>query len=392
MNERHPIPLSVDALMARSRQVAAVDIVDEEIVEPLRILHRSLCEEAHLHEAGATAMQDKLLRLLANRLRMQRDFASHPEIADEPIEAPVFVLGMARSGTTKTQKILAASGDFNYLPFWMNYHPALLTGSRDESLAVRIRESEEWCRWFDASSPEAKLGHPFEAHEPEEQTVLIEGCFRTAAFFGFCEVPSYLQWAVTQSARPMFEFLRDSLRYLQWQGLGDRSKRWLIKSPVFYGLERELLAVFPDAKIVMTHRSPLQTLPSMIKLVECFHRPYDNAPVSAAWFKMGTAMTLNLHLDLRMQGVIAPLDLRFEELHGDLESAIAKIYDFAGMRLNEAARDRMRHWEVEHPMHKAGRFNYSLEEYGFDPATIRADFARYLTFMDNLQTSEEKCV
>ena len=118
-------------------------------------------------------IEKKLLRLLCNRLRMQRDFAAHPEIADVEIKSPTFVYGQLRSGTTKVQKLLAASGDFLYLPFWWTFHPSLLTGERTESPQQRIDEASEYIRWFDAMSPAAKLGHRFQALKPEEESLIL---------------------------------------------------------------------------------------------------------------------------------------------------------------------------------------------------------------------------
>src|SRR5262245_25489827 len=131
MNQ-HPIELSVDGLMARSRAIAGVDIVDEEIVKPLTLLHRGYAEEAQLSAEGARMHTQNLLRLLANRLRMQRDVQRHPEILEEPLEGPLVIMGVARSGTTKLQKVLASSGDFNWMPFWQNFHWASWTGVRGE--------------------------------------------------------------------------------------------------------------------------------------------------------------------------------------------------------------------------------------------------------------------
>jgi len=384
MSKGYPIPLSVDALLAHSREMTGIDLVDHEVIEPLTIMHRSLCEEARLHEQGALAQQHKLLRLLNNRLRMQRDFARHPEIADEPVEGPLFVIGMGRSGTTKTQKALSVSGDFNYLPFWQAFNPALLTGARDESPEARIREADEYCRWFDAAAPGTRLGHPFETHEPEEDTTLTEGSFRTMSFMGYAEIPGYVQWAAAQGPRPMFEFLRDSMKYLQWQGLASRSKRWLLKAPIYYGLETELLTVFPDALLVMTHRSPLQTVPSSCKLIELFHQPFDTAAQSPPTLQAGFAMMMGLHLSLRAQGAFKLLDLRFEEVTHSIETAIEKIYAWIGLPLGDESRQRMLRWEAEHPMHGKGRFEYSLEEFGLSEATIERDFAGYLALLKNL--------
>ena len=149
-----PIQLSVEDLMARSREIAGVDIVDDEIVEPLKVLHRAYAEEAQLDGPGAEAMTQSLLRLLTNRLRMKRDFARHPEIADEEIKGPLVVMGVARSGTTKLQKVLAASGDFNFLPYWMNYSRASITGEPNEPIEERIAAAQALCEWYDSRSPD----------------------------------------------------------------------------------------------------------------------------------------------------------------------------------------------------------------------------------------------
>ncbi|RZI61389.1 MAG: hypothetical protein EOP94_00605, partial [Zymomonas sp.] len=93
--QSHPIELSVDELLARSREIAGVDIVDDEVVEPLTILHRGYGETAQLDQPGAAALTRSLLRLLANRLRMKRDFAAHPEIHEQRIQGPLVVMGVA---------------------------------------------------------------------------------------------------------------------------------------------------------------------------------------------------------------------------------------------------------------------------------------------------------
>ena len=208
---------------------------------------------------------------------MQRDFRRHPEIAEQPINGPVIVMGTARSGTTKLQKVLAASGDFNFLTFWQAFNWASISGEPNEPTAERIAEAEAFCRWFDERSPETKLGHSFEALEPEEEGVLTEASFVTPTFVGFAEVPGYGRWLGEQPPTIELEFLRDALKYLQWQGLASADRPWLLKSPSYSSLELEILQVFPDARFVMAHRSPLRTLPSMCTLVAHFRRAYGTS-------------------------------------------------------------------------------------------------------------------
>jgi hypothetical protein len=381
----YPIELSVDDLMARSREIAGVDLVDDDIVEPLSILHRAYGEEAQLNQEGAGALTRSLLRLLANRLRMKRDFQRHPEIRDQPLKGPLVVMGVARSGTTKLQKVLAASGDFNWLPYWQNFNWASWTGRPGEPVEERIAEADAHCRWYDARSPETKLGHSFEALEAEEEAVLSEGCFVTPTFIGYAEIPSYAQWLGTQSPGIWFEFLRDSLKYLQWQGLASADKPWLLKSPNYNGLELEILKVFPDARLIMAHRSPLKTLTSMGKLVQCFREAYSELKPDLGLILEHNVFNMNAHLANRRAHPELPLlDVRFEDIVGSLPVVLARIYADAGVPLSDASLDRMLRWDAENAMHKQGEFKYSIQELGLEEATIREKMADYFELLDQL--------
>jgi hypothetical protein len=385
MRRTYPIELSVDELMARSREIAGVDLVDDEIVEPLTILHRAYGEEAQLDAEGAGVLTRSLLRLLANRLRMKRDFQRHPEIRDQPLKGPLVVMGVARSGTTKLQKVLASSGDFNWLPYWQNFSWASRTGVPNEPVAERIADAEAHCRWYDARSPETKLGHSFEALEPEEDAVLSEGCFVTPTFIGYAEIPSYAHWLAAQPPGIWFEFLRDSLKYLQWQGLASADKPWLLKSPNYNGLELEILKVFPAARLIMAHRSPLKTLTSMGKLVQCFRVAYSGLKPDLGLILEHNVHNMDAHLANRRAHPELPLlDVRFEDLVGSLPAVLRRVYADAGLSLSEASLDRMLKWDAEHTMHKQGEFKYSLDELGLDEAVIRSKMSDYFELLDKL--------
>jgi len=377
---------SVDELMAEARRRAGVDLVDDEVVEPLTVLHRALGRErAQLDAEGARAFEQKLLRLLTNRLRMQRDLRRHPEIAEQPIEGPLIVMGTARSGTTKLQKVLAASGDVNFLTFWQAFNWASVTGEPDEPTGERIVEAEAFCRWFDERSPDTKRGHSFEALEPEEEGVLTEGSFVTPTFVGFAEIPGYGMWLGRQPPTIELEFLRDALRYLQWQGLARADRPWLLKSPSYTGRELEILRVFPDARFVMAHRSPLETLPSMCTLVAHFRRAYGTSTPDAKVLFEHAASSIDAQLAIRRAHPGLPLlDVRFEDVVGALPEVLERVYAHAGMTLTEPARTDMLRWEAGNAMHKHGAFTYSLDDVGLDEQEIRQRMGGYFTFLDRL--------
>jgi hypothetical protein len=381
----YPIEPTVDELLAQARRITGVAIVDDEIVEPLTVLRRAYNEEAQLDKEGAREITRKLVRLLANRLRMQRDFAAHPEIREQPVRGPVVVMGVARSGTTKLQKVLAASGDFNFLPYWMNFNWASWTGKPNEALDGRIAEADAHCRWYDARSPDTKLGHSFETMEPEEEAVLSEGCFVSPTFLGYADIPGYAQWLGTKPQSIWFAFLRDSLRYFQWQGLASADKPWLLKSPNYNGLELEILKAFPDARLIMAHRSPLQTFTSMCKLIQCFRVAYSELEPDLPLIVEHNYHNMDGHLANRRAHPELPLlDIRFEDIVRDLPKVLERIYADAGLTLTRQSLDRMLQWDKDNTMHKHGEFRYSLEELGLDEAVIRERMADYFAFLDEL--------
>jgi hypothetical protein len=99
-------------LQLKARELSGVELEDPEVREPLQVLVDSLNHESRLSPNGKEAMEECLVHLLANRLRMERDFLQYPEIAHEKIIEPVFICGLPRSGTTKLQKLLSVTGDF----------------------------------------------------------------------------------------------------------------------------------------------------------------------------------------------------------------------------------------------------------------------------------------
>ena len=146
-------------------------------------------------------------------------------------------------------------------------------------------------------SPDAKLGHGFQTFEPEEESLILEHSLVSGVFIAFNTMTSYMQWASTQSPTLTLEYLRDMLKYVQRQS--GENKPWVFKSPLWVGLEPFILDVFPDAYLLMTHRTPHKTIPSLFRLLDVFHAPFSNKPPEYEMPKMGLAMGMEEHLKVR---------------------------------------------------------------------------------------------
>lgn len=377
---------TAEELLAEARRVTGIDLIDTEAVAPLAVMVRAFNEESQLHAEGARGMESRTIRILANRLRMQRDFARHPEIAEQTVNAPIFICGMGRTGSTKTQKLLGASGDFNWLCYWKVCNPSLLTGSRDESPQPRIDDAAHYLRWFDESSPETKYAHFFELHAPEEESYILEHSLYSPVGLGWSPINSYLAWLMGgQDLTKQFTYLRDTLKYLQWQGLAEPGRRWILKSPLYPGLEPFLLKVFPDAGLLMTHREPTICVTSALRLLELFYKPFTDSAIDPRGYVEGQALSIDAHLDNRAAMPDLPIvDVHFRDLVGDAGAAIERVYAGFDMTLSDAARGRMAAWDDTNPPHAKGKHRYSLADYGITPAEIDARFARYNAFLETL--------
>jgi len=374
--------LSADALLEKARQSTGIDIDDVEGREPLQIVVDSLNRESNLSPSGLVAIRGRLLRLLDNRLRMERDVLSHPEILDQPIIAPLFVFGLPRSGTTKLQKLLCSTGDYTALPLWKAHNPSLLTGDRNERPDARIQETEEYVRWIEDVSPGIRIVHRFDAHEPEEVNPILEQNFRSAYLPAFVQVPSYIEWFATQPPQLSLKYLKRVLQYLQWQFGIDGAKPWVLKNPTFLGLEPTLKEVFPDARLLVTHRRPAEIISSAASLIVNFHKLYSDADVRRGAGTMmleGQSFVIGQHLKNRALPE-APdiIDIGYGELTTAPMAAIEKIYRRIGRPLSERARSNAARWEASNQQHKFGAHRYSLADFYLSNELVDRRFGDYL--------------
>ena len=103
----------------------------------------SLNKDAHFSLFGTIGFDQQLRRCLFNALGIERIIQTHPEIRDQKVRNPIFVVGMPRTGTTLMQRLLSLHNGARFVRFWESYEP-VPRPSEDEaaSKARRMREAE----------------------------------------------------------------------------------------------------------------------------------------------------------------------------------------------------------------------------------------------------------
>ena len=381
--------LSAEQLMNRARTATGIEIDDIEVREPLRVLVNSLNTEACLRPSGKQAIEERLVRLLSNRLRMERDFIAHPEIGREKIVAPLFISGMPRSGTTKMQKLLSVAGDFTELPFWMTFSPSLITGYREENTGERIADTDAYVAWVERNGPKIRQVHPFSTHEPEEVNPILEQAFHNYYWSAFFDIPSFVAWETTQDPHLQLRYLHRTLQYLQWQFGIDTTRPWVLKNPTFVGMEPVIRNVFPDAKLIMTHRHPSRCVASSISLMAAFHTLHTDAAVASPTIEVtespgyllleGLAAAMKQNANNRSTfPELGIIDIAYTALTTDAISVVEQVYRGIGMPFSDAARARITQWEASHPQHQHGAHTYALADFGLTDTMVEERFSDYL--------------
>ncbi|MEM9035228.1 MAG: sulfotransferase [Actinomycetota bacterium] len=383
MSWPHRIEGTAEELLAEARRTTEIDLDDEGALEPLSILLDAYNASARFTAAGAVMKRTYVLRILRNRLRMARDLAAHPEILDIELRPPLLINALPRTGSTKMQKTLAATGDFNFLPYWMCINSASHTGRPHEDVTPRIAEIQAYADWFGTVSPEAKLGHDMSPHEPEEEAYVLMQSLRCRALAGFANADSYVGWVGDQDPALQYRYLDDTMRYLVWQGLADPDRPFLLKCVVNLGMEAEIRSAIPDVRIAMMHRDPVSVVPSAAKLGLVFRKAYSDAVPDLS--RSPARFSAQMRTTMRHRGAHpdeAFHDISYEDVRRDARSVLDGIYEFADVEPTAATYANVARWEADNPQHRHGSWTYSAEDFGFTDDDVRTAFADYYDWVE----------
>lgn len=372
------------SLLAEARrQTGLEDFGDGRFVVPLQRLLHSLEHEAHLSEAGRAAQRARVVGSLVTRLRAEAFIADHPEILEEQITAPVVIVGPTRSGTTRLHRLLAEDPRHFAVLWWENRRPVPIPGSDWRRDDPRIREAHEEVRAVLSAAPQLRAIHPWEAEGPDEDALLCEHAFLSYVPESGVHVPGYRDWMQQQDLTPAYEYLARMLRLLQWQKRqrGDPGLRWVLKTPQHLGFLDVVCRVFPDARILQTHRDPLASLPSAASMYSTlWGLSSDDVDRKA----VGRQVRDRLELDLERCFAFrsrepAPRfhDVWFEDMQRDALGALEGIYAWLETPMLASTRRGIEAWLARNARERRPPHRYSLEEFGLDEDDLIGRFAAY---------------
>jgi hypothetical protein len=327
---------------------------------------------------GVAAMTDQIVGYLVNRLQIEQWYERHPEIDDQEVVAPLFGLGLPRTGSTAVAFLLAQDPARRSLRTWEAGTPCPPPETATELTDPRIAEAQAAIDFTNEMFPGFEGMIPTSATGPQECLLLMALDFRSVIFEGMALVPSYSSWLLRCDMEPAYHYHRRVLKLLQWRCPPDR---WWLRTPAHMFSIDALDAVYPDARFVMTHRDVGKVLPSLCALYDTFSRVLTDRPDPVAIGTQNVAQWrtgLMRLVEFRDRGNESRFhDLSFEAVQRDPMAEMEALYADLGDDLGAEARARMEAWWSESSEGRTGPHHYEAETYGLDPAEIRTQFAFY---------------
>ncbi|MBW8783755.1 MAG: sulfotransferase [Novosphingobium sp.] len=355
------------------------DFGDPAILEGLGILLKSYAEEAKFTETGMARSIEAVVAALANRMRVEDWLKRHPELLERPIEKPLFVFGLPRTGTTLAINLLHADPARRSFLRWEAFDSVppprpeeLHGGPRYDAMQAQTELALKY-------APQIAAIHYEDADSPTECQFAMAPSFCAQVYDSQADIPSYHRWFLHDADYgPAFRYEKRLLQLLQAQAPG----RWTLKNPWHPLFLDALTAVFPEAQLVMTHRDPAEVVGSACNLLKVVRLLYsddvDLIAIGDNLVETFEVMIARSEAFRARHGQDAIFDVQYADVMRDPIGTVRSIYGRFDEPFTSEAEAAMKGYLAANPKGKHGRHEYTLEEFGLTRDGVHRKFAEYI--------------
>lgn len=378
--------LEKDALLERVAERAGLDdFGDPWFEQPLQVLLDALKSEARLNTAGLFTADQQFTKVLQDRLWAQMWFRRHPEILARPIRRPVVIVGPMRSGTTRMHRLLASDRRFSHLRSFETISPV----PRPDFDPERLGEQEDFrailarrvMRVARLANPRTLSIHPTGPYEPEEELGLLVASMWGMKHEAQWTIPGYGRWCEAQDAAPAYRYLADLLRLIGWSQQESSLRPWILKTPQHMLDLPALLEVFPDARLIFTHRDPNAVVGSATSLAWnqtiLYSDHVDPHGMGQEWLRKTRLQIERMRAARDSIPRDRMIDVQYDEMERDWRGTMQRVYDFLGFDM-EPAVPGMEAFLARSAALKRHPHRYSLEEFGLSAGEVHDQLGDYV--------------
>jgi len=376
LSQVNPVGTIEDLHASAARRTGLTEFGVDDYTDGLAVLLDSYASEAGLTPLGAKAQRAFLRGVLTARLFSEAAWRSHPEYAQVPMERPVFVTGLPRTGTTALHRLLTADPASQGLEMWLAQVPQPRPPRHTWPDNPVFQYIQAGFSRHHEEHPEFMGVHYMAADQVEECWQLLQQSIRSISFETLAHVPGYSAWLRGQDWTGAYLRHRSNLQLI---GLHDGGRRWVLKNPSHLFALDALLAAYPDALVIQTHRSPRTAIASACSLA---------AHASAGWSPVFTGTVIGrTQLDLWARGLSLFTaqrarrdpeqfyDVLYDDLVADPAGTVEAIYEHFRLPLTGAAADAIRSLAASSRAGGDSPHRYTLDEFGLTGGEVDERFS-----------------
>jgi hypothetical protein len=376
MTERTTVGTVEDLHASATRMTGLTDFGTDDYTEALGVLLDSYASDEDLTPFGSKISRVFLRGALVARLLSEAAWKQHPEHAGVPIERPIFVTGLPRTGTTALHRLLTVDPAHQGLEMWLTEMPQPRPPRESWESNPVFQGIEAQFSKHHIEHPEFMGVHYMSAGEVEECWQLLRQTFKSVSYECLANLPTYSKWLEGQDWTNAYARHKKNLQLI---GLPDRDRRWVLKNPSHLFALDELLAVYPDALIVQTHRAPSTIIPSVCSLAEQatdgWSNKFKGEVIGRSQLELWARGLEQFNAARAQHDPAQFIDVEYQDFVADPLGTVEGIYTRFDLPLTTQAQQAM---EAMHEESRSGdrrpAHKYTLEEFGLTAAEVEERF------------------
>jgi Sulfotransferase family len=376
--------ISVSTLIDQARMASGLtDFGDTWFLTPLEKLIEHVNRDAGLISPESSAGA-RIQSALADRLQLEQYFKDHPEAANEKVELACAIIGLPRTGSTMVHRLLAASPKLTAPWWWETAFPMPFPGESFAAPSPRQGAAKAMVDWLLTEWPDFESIDPMDAMAINEEVVLLDRTFLSTTYDSMMPIHAYGHWQAEQDHGPAIRDLYRFMQVIQHQRVarGEPRRPWVFKTPHYVlGALGGLLQVWPQVKLIMTHRDVAQVLPSYCSMCASLSvnssTTYRKELQGAHWarrFKEGLERLAEIRARLPEGQII---DVRYEDTVSDPSGTAEQLMTALGCNVDNADRAAFAASIAANAREARPTHRYSAADFGLTPEGIASDFAFY---------------
>ena len=372
-----------------SNEVGSDDFGEGDYLPGLTALLQSMDYDPRFTEQGRRIAWGQVIGALRSRAQAIKSMYENPGYDAKPIVSPVVITGVPRTGTTALHRLMAVDPRFQGLQTWLLDAPMPRPPIETWASYPEFQKSVQVLEARYAAAPEQRAAHFRAAEEVHECCMLLWHSFVSNLWSCGWSAATYDAWWQAQSEWPAYLYY---YRCVQLIGSSEPEKRWLLKNPGHIENLDLLFAIYPDAKVIQTHRDPAKAIPSLVSLLMTLHALMEEGRLEQRgeiMLRREVAKWSNAARKAEIEREKHPgrvMDVVHGDFHRDPMGVLERIYAFIDMDISDELRAGFAQRIAEKPELQHGVHRYNITDYGMSEEEAREPFRDYIQRYDLLET------